>query len=436
MISENMLTMNDGAPKSWKERWREVAAGRSGGQSDSKIVEPLDGQGRFFLKILRQQTVDAKRRRLFREVSAYRTLDHRQIPKVVDTNVDKYDDQDFKLYIVTEFVAGPTLEDRVRDRGPLALAEAIEFVASVASTLGYCHENDVVHRDVKPDNILLRDGAIADPVLVDFGQAFGGSDGFETASAEEMGNRFLRVPELGIGSLERRDPRTDLTFATGLFLYCLTGISPGALLNDYSSMPHQRADVREKIAAAAGALVARVLALFDRGFRWDVRERWSSAEDLREAVLGLTKASVANDPSDRIRQYLKRPEVRSHTEIRTKLTEALAALRRAHQDVARELEGAFQTSQTGKAEDPGALAADTLLALSRLGTAAGAGPWIHFRAEVVGSEIIISVRHGANGTIAYRTSFAAPAYDWAFQSAVRAIFMGHVDEQIASESNG
>src|SRR5207248_969148 len=71
-------------------------------------------------------------------------------------------------YLVTRFVPGPTLEDRVRGQGPLATSEVARVGTVLAQALTAIHQAGVVHRDVKPANVVLLNG---DPVLIDFGIA-------------------------------------------------------------------------------------------------------------------------------------------------------------------------------------------------------------------------------------------------------------------------
>src|SRR5216684_347863 len=130
------------------------------------------GGGRVFL---------AEQMLLGRKVVIKALLDHRlldrfnreaQIPASfhhpnIPTVIDRFDEGRFH-FIVTEFVDGTNLRSRL-EQGPLALNEALEIAEQVASALAYVHSERIVHRDVKPENIMIRPGGKVS--LVDFGIA-------------------------------------------------------------------------------------------------------------------------------------------------------------------------------------------------------------------------------------------------------------------------
>ena len=102
---------------------------------------------------------------------------------------------------------------------------------------------DIHHRDVKPDNIILRNGLTEAPVLVDFGMSWTKSDydrarEFETKVGQEIGNRFLRLPEHTPGR-HLHDSRSDLTLVVGLLFYTLAGEAPRSLRDLRGAMPHE-----------------------------------------------------------------------------------------------------------------------------------------------------------------------------------------------------
>lgn len=145
--------------KSWKERWTTVSDEGNGSQSKTKRVRSkIDDSPERFLKILLHQNDALRRNRMFREVACYRTLNHPSIPKIIETNVDRYEDPQYKLYLVTELIEGATLERVIEDKGPFPADIGIPLVIRLLEVVEFCHDNDTVHRDIKPDNILLKDG--------------------------------------------------------------------------------------------------------------------------------------------------------------------------------------------------------------------------------------------------------------------------------------
>ncbi len=136
-------------------------------------------------------------------------------------------------YLVTELVTGPTLSQRIR-RGPLSESQVIHLGAALARTLGYVHAHGIVHRDVKPSNVLLPSVAedpFAAPKLVDFGIAIAADATRLTAVNLTLGTANYLSPEQVRG--EALTPATDV-YSLGLVLIeALTGqrAYPGAGLD-------------------------------------------------------------------------------------------------------------------------------------------------------------------------------------------------------------
>lgn len=158
-------------------------------------------------------------------------------------------------------------------------------MSSIAEVVGYCHDNDVVHRDLKPDNVILRGGDPRDPVVVDFGLSFNAladDIGRVTQAGEEIGNRFLRVPEHASGG---RDAASDITLLSALFLYLLTGIEPRVLIDEHGLKPHDREEQARVLAAQMEARrLIRLQSLFDRAFEPTLTARFQSAEQFKTAL--------------------------------------------------------------------------------------------------------------------------------------------------------
>ncbi len=157
------------------------------------------------IKLLRHEIADdpRARQRLAREVAAQRKVRHDSIVRILDAELDSAD-----AFVVTEFVPGPTLEDAVRDYGPLHPELIREIAATLGNALQEIHRVGVVHRDLKPSNILLRDaepedfegydphGARLDPVIIDFGIAIAAEESRLTATGLMMGTAAYLDPEV------------------------------------------------------------------------------------------------------------------------------------------------------------------------------------------------------------------------------------------------
>jgi hypothetical protein len=162
-------------------------------------------------------TAHLARERLRREVHAVRGLSHPNIVAVYDLL-----DEEPWSFIVMEYVEGSDLHVRVRDRGPLSADEVVQVGRDVAAALGAAHRRGILHRDVKPQNILLdTDGRAR---LTDFGSAkLDGQIGI-TATGGLAGTLAYTAPEVLAG--RRGDARADI-YALGLTLYyALTGEPP------------------------------------------------------------------------------------------------------------------------------------------------------------------------------------------------------------------
>lgn len=147
-----METQDDA--REWKDNWIQLRKLRGGGQASAHHGQSkIDGSSAF-LKILNQQNDCERRARFHREATAYETCRYPGIPKLSQSNTHKHADLEFKLYLATEFVEGPTLTERI-NQGCLSLTEAVEVLHSLLQIASYFHGQGWVHRDIKPDNIIL-----------------------------------------------------------------------------------------------------------------------------------------------------------------------------------------------------------------------------------------------------------------------------------------
>jgi len=127
-------------------------------------------------------------------------------------------------YLVLEFVEGRSLGQHVRNSGPVVEAEAFRIVTEIASALDYAHADRVVHRDVKPDNILL--GTDGQAKLSDLGLVKDlESTGLLTAPRSTLGTITFMAPEQ-FESAEQVDHRCDVYGLAGTLYFALTGVVP------------------------------------------------------------------------------------------------------------------------------------------------------------------------------------------------------------------
>ncbi|WP_438015146.1 protein kinase [Sorangium sp. So ce315] len=168
-------------------------------------------------------------------------------------------------YLAMEWLDGETLSDRLTRTG-LTLEETVALGLHVARTLGALHRLGVVHRDLKPTNLLLEDGALDRVTLIDFGLARTAADEPLTAAGLVLGTPGYMAPEQARGELNV-DARVDV-FALGCILYrCLTGrpafqgnAGLAVLMKVLLEDPPRARDMRPGIPATLDDLVGRMLA--------------------------------------------------------------------------------------------------------------------------------------------------------------------------------
>lgn len=155
----------------------------------------LDHHGRAVaVKVLRPYIAHdpMARERLRREVATLERIEHPGVAGVIDADIDGE-----RPYLVTRYVPGSPLDEVVRQDGPLDAADLAVVARGLAEALEAIHECGVVHRDVKPGNVLLVDG---EPVLIDFGIAHIADDVRLTSTGLVMGTPGYLSPEIVDGA--------------------------------------------------------------------------------------------------------------------------------------------------------------------------------------------------------------------------------------------
>lgn len=171
------------------------------------------------IKILKDEYLqsDDFKRRFRNESKAIAVLSHPSIVKVYDVNFS-----DNIQYIVMEYIDGITLKEYIEQQGVVKWKEAVHFTVQILRALQHAHDNGIVHRDIKPQNVmLLQDGTIK---VMDFGIARFARETGRTMSDKAIGSVHYISPEQAKG--DTTDEKTDI-YAVGVMMYeMLTGKVP------------------------------------------------------------------------------------------------------------------------------------------------------------------------------------------------------------------
>lgn len=171
------------------------------------------------IKILKDEYLDNEDfiRRFKNESKAIAVLNHPNIVRVYDVSFG-----DMIQYIVMEYIDGITLKEYIDMQGVLDWKETVHLTTQILKALQHAHENGIVHRDIKPHNImLLQDGTIK---VTDFGIARFSSNATRTMTEQAIGSVHYIAPEQARG--EKTDGKTDI-YSVGVMMYeMLTGKVP------------------------------------------------------------------------------------------------------------------------------------------------------------------------------------------------------------------
>ena len=262
-------------------RYRLGALLGAGGMARVVAAHDLRLDRRVAIKLAPASGIDrAGRERFVREARSSAGFSHPNAVAVFDAG-----EADGHLYLVMELVDGPSLAARLAEHGPLDIDEALTITSAVLAALGAAHAAGIVHRDVKPGNILLGPGGAVK--LADFGIAkrLGDISADLTGTGQFIGTPKYLAPEQVVG--EPVTPATDL-YAVGVVLFeMLAGHPPfegdtpiaTAIAHRDASIPDLRL-VRPDVPGHVAAAVARAMAK-------DPAARFASAGQMAATIRGL-----------------------------------------------------------------------------------------------------------------------------------------------------
>lgn len=273
----------------WASKWEVVKDMSQGGQGQTREVRAIDGSvPRAVMKtILVGHDGDPQRRgRMNAEVASLKSMHSlgARVPQVHDDNMASLEDAATPLYFVMEYVEGQTLADYISAKGPRSLDEAIHLTQDICTTVMLGHDAGLLHRDLKPSNIVLTPEGLA--VVVDYGLSFQATkeDPGLTVTHEQMGNTFLRLPEMNVDDGSRRDPRSDLTAVCGILYFLLSGRPPVQLEDQGNQPPHRRTTGMIREILKDDSRRSHVEVFLDKGFKVGIDRRFQSIHELRNQL--------------------------------------------------------------------------------------------------------------------------------------------------------
>ncbi len=217
--------------------------------------------GQVAVKLLYGRDASEHRERMVREARILEKLSHPGIVRYVAHG----ETSDAQPYLAMEWITGETLSKRLARTG-LTMGESVRLVTRVAETLAVAHAKGVIHRDIKPGNLILRDADVDRPTLIDFGIArMGLGASAITNTGVMLGTLGYMAPEQARGT-KGLDARADV-FALGAVLFkCITGIPAFAgddeiaiLAKMLFEAPPRIRDIRKDVPPVLDELLARML---------------------------------------------------------------------------------------------------------------------------------------------------------------------------------
>jgi serine/threonine-protein kinase len=262
---------------------REIGAG---GMATVYLAEDLKHHRKVAVKVLRPELAAILgAERFLKEIEVTANLQHPNILPLYDSG-----EADTFLYYVMPFIEGETLRDKLNREKQLSVEETVEIAKSVAGALSFAHARGVIHRDIKPDNILLQSGQA---LVADFGIALAVSaaaGGRMTETGLSLGTPHYMSPEQATAEKDLTN-RSDI-YSLGCVLYEMltgdpphTGSSAQAIImkivtEDVQPVTELRKSVPPHVAAATGKALEKLAA-----------DRFQSAAKFAEALGDVTFTS-------------------------------------------------------------------------------------------------------------------------------------------------
>jgi eukaryotic-like serine/threonine-protein kinase len=248
----------------------------------ARVFLALDRDGRrLALKVLHPELlVSVAADRFLREIRLVSQLEHPHIARPIDSG-----EQGWLVYYAMPFVEGPTLRAELDRVGRLPVPATLRMADELLDALGHAHAHGIVHRDVKPDNVVLSPGGA---VLLDFGiaRAMEASAGEQlTRSGITVGTSAYMSPEQ-ITATRAIDGRSDL-YSLGCVLYeALAGEPPFRHRNEIVVLQQHLNQPAPDLRGLRPEAPAEVAAGLTKALAKTPEARWQTAAEMRDALSG------------------------------------------------------------------------------------------------------------------------------------------------------
>ena len=281
-------------------RYQVVRKLGAGGMANVYLAEDQELGRRVAIKILNERHANDEQfvERFRREAKNAAALSHPNIVSIYDRG-----EAEGTYYIAMEYLDGRSLKELILSRGPAPLNVAIEYVRQILSALRFAHRHGIVHRDIKPHNVLVdAEGRVK---VTDFGIARAGASQM-TEAGSIVGTAQYLSPEQARGT--NVDQRSDL-YSLGIVLYeLLTGTLPfngdtpvEIAMKHLSQTPELPSVLRPELPRELDLVVTRALAK-------DPDERYQSAEEMDADLERLSRgAAVSPETEESATQIMRAP---------------------------------------------------------------------------------------------------------------------------------
>jgi serine/threonine-protein kinase len=266
-----------------------------GGMSRVFVAEELELRRRVVIKVLPPDlAAGLSAERFRREIQLAASLQHPHIVPLFAAG-----EAAGLLYYTMPFVKGESLRERLAREGELPVADTVRILREVVDALACAHAEGIVHRDVKPANVLLSGGHA---VVTDFGVAKALGDAAErstvTSAGVALGTPVYMAPEQAVAD-PHTDHRADI-YAVGIVAYeMLTGTPPFAGLSPQQTLAAQVTEAPEPLLKRRPAVPAGLATAVMRCLEKRPADRWQSAAELLHALdpLGTPSGGTAPHPA-------------------------------------------------------------------------------------------------------------------------------------------